>query len=88
MGETPFSLAYETKTIIHVDICMPMLRTTEIDQLQNTIQLGLVQDQSEERWREVQIRIATYQQQIKASHHKKVKSREFRIGDLVLKQVI
>jgi len=49
MGETPFSLAYETKAIIPVDICMPMLCTIEIDQSQNTIQLGLVQDQSEER---------------------------------------
>jgi len=28
------------------------------------------------------------QQQIKASHHKKVKPREFQVGDLVLKRVI
>ena len=30
----------------------------------------------------------TYQQQIPAAHYKKVKSREFQVGDLVLKRVI
>ena len=52
---------------------MHTLRTTEIDQDQNAIQLGLTLDQSEEKRWEAQIRIGTYQQQIKASHHKKVK---------------
>ena len=34
------------------------------------------------------IRLAAYQQQIKAVHHKKVKAREFQVDDLVLKRVI
>ena len=34
------------------------------------------------------IRLAAYQQQIKAAHHKKVKAREFQVDDLVLKRVI
>ena len=42
----------------------------------------------EERRRETEIRIVAYQQQIKAVHHKKVKAREFQVGDLVLKRVI
>ena len=75
-----FSLAYGMEAILPVKICMPTLRTTEIDQSQNAIQLGLAQDQSEERRGEAQICIATYQQQIKASHHKKVEPREFQIG--------
>jgi len=45
MGETPFSLAYGMKAIIPVDICMPTLHTTEIDQSQNVIQLDLAKDQ-------------------------------------------
>jgi len=73
-------LAYRTEAIILVDIHMPTLRTTEIDQDQNIIQLDLVLDQLEEKRREAQIRIAAHQQQIKASHHKKVKPREFQIG--------
>jgi len=48
-GETLFSLAYVTEAIIPVNICMPTLRTGEIDRNQNAIHLRLAQDQSEER---------------------------------------
>ena len=60
-GETPFSLAYRTEAIILVDICMPTLRMTEINQDQNAIQLSLVLDQSKKKRREAQIRIAAHQ---------------------------
>ena len=76
------------EAVIPVDICMPTLHTTEIDQNQNTIQLGLALDQSEDERREVQIHITAYQQQIKASNGKKVKPREFQFSNLVLKRVI
>ena len=80
-------ITYGTEVVIPVDICMPTLCTTKIDLDQNAIQLGLALDQWKEKWWEVQIRIAVYQQQIKASHHKKVPW-EFQVGDLVLKRVI
>jgi len=67
---------------------LPTLRTKEVDWDQNSTLLLLVQDQSKERRRQGTVRIAAYQQQIKAAHHKKVKAREFLIGDLVLKHVI
>ena len=69
-GKTPFLLAYGTKAIIYVDICMPTVRTLEIDQSHNATQLCLKLDQLEEQRREAQIRIISYQQQIKASHHR------------------
>jgi len=84
MRETPFSLAYGMKAIILINICMPTVCTEEINRGQNAIQLHLVQDQSEERQREAQICIAAYQQQIKATHHKKVRVCEFQVDDLVL----
>ena len=87
-SETPFLLAYRTEVIIHVNICMPTLHTGEIDRDQNAIQLHLAQDQSGERRLKAQIRIAAYQQQIKAAHHKKVKTNEFQDMGLVLKRVI
>ena len=43
------------------------------------------QDKYEERQRHATVQIVAYQQQIKVVHHKKVKAREFQIGDLVLK---
>jgi len=88
MGDTSFSLAYKTETIIPVNICMPTLCTRKIDQSQNTIQLCFAQDQLGERRQQAQIRITAYQQEIKVAHHKKVKPHEFRVGDLILKRVI
>jgi len=60
---------------------MPTLCTEGVDWDQNAAQLQLVQDYSEERRRQAMIRIAAYQQQIKAAHHKKVKHWEFQIRD-------
>jgi len=45
-------------------------------------------DHSEEKRQQAQIRIAAFQQQIQATHHKKVKPKEVQIGDLVLRCVI
>ena len=87
-GETPFSLAYGMEVVIPVNICMPTLRIGKIDQVQKFIRLYFAEDQLEERRQKAQIRIASYQQQIKASHHKRVKAHEFQGGDLVLKRVI
>jgi len=76
------------EAIIPVNVYMPTLRTEGINWDQIVAQLRLAQDQSEERQRQAQIRIAAYQQQIKAAHHEKVKTRKFQIGDLVLNRVI
>jgi len=72
-GETPFLLADRTEAIIPVDVCMLTLHTKEVDWDQNAAQLLLAQDKPEERQRHTTIQIAAYQQQIKASHHKKVR---------------
>jgi len=45
MGDTQFSFAYGMEAIIPVDICMPTLQTTGIDQSQNVIKLDLAKDQ-------------------------------------------
>ena len=61
IGEIPFFLAYGTEAIIPVDICMPTLRTEEIEEDQNADQIWLVQDHSKERRRQAMIRITAYQ---------------------------
>ena len=60
MGEISFSLAYETETIIPVEICMPTLLTEEIQWELDAAQLRLAQDRSEERRQQAQIHIAVY----------------------------
>ena len=85
-SETTFSLAYETEAIIPVIISMSTLRVEGVIQDQNNTLFHLMLDHSEER-QQAQIRIAAYQHQIWATHHK-VKYREFQVGDLVLKHMI
>ncbi|GJW98320.1 reverse transcriptase domain-containing protein [Tanacetum coccineum] len=48
-GETPFSLTYGTEAVIPAEIGMPTLRTTEVDQANNTKALGINLDLIEER---------------------------------------
>ena len=67
---------------------MPTLRVEGVVLDQNNTLLHLMLDHSEERHQHAQIRITTYQQQIRAAHPKKVRSREFLVGDLVLTCVI
>ena len=86
--ETPFSLAYETEAIISVNISMPIFRVEGAVPDQNNIQLSLMLDHLEEKRQHAQIYIAAYQQSIQAAHHKKVKPKEFLVGDLVLMRVI
>jgi hypothetical protein len=86
-GETPFSLAYGAEAVIPAEVYMPTLRTEDPDLAQNSALLSLAQDLSEERRELATIRIAAYQQQIRAVHLKKAKLRRFNIGDLVLRHV-
>jgi len=76
------------EAIIPVDINMPMLQVEGVVQDQNDVVLCLMLDHSDERHQQARIRIVIYQQQIWAAHHKKVKPKEFQIGDLVLRRVI
>ena len=87
-GETPFSLVYEIEIIISINISIPTLWVEGVVQDQNDTLLHLMLDHSKKRRQQAQICTATYQQQIRATHHKKVKSREFQIRELVLKRVI
>jgi len=81
------SLAYETKAIIPINISMPTFLVGVVLNQNDTL-LRLMLDHSEEKRQQAQIRIVTYQQQIWAAHHKKVKPKEFLIEDLVLRRVI
>ena len=66
-------VAYGTEDIIPVEIDMLTLQVEKVVPDQNGTLLRLMLDHSEERRQQAQIRIATYQQQIRAAHHKKVK---------------
>ena len=88
MGETPFSLAFGTEAVVPAEVFVPSLRTNfaaSIDQNSTNLRLSL--DLTEEKRQQAQIRIATYQQRVKASFNKRVKPRDFQVGDFVVRQV-
>ena len=61
--------------MIPAEVYMPTLRTEDPDATQNSALLSLVQDLSEERRELANIRIAAYQQQVRAAHLKKARLR-------------
>lgn len=76
------------EAVIPAEVLVPSLRTTApIDTRQNSDQLRVNLDLSEEQWLQAQIRITSYQQRIRASYNRKMKSKDFQVGDFVLRQV-
>ena len=76
------------EAVIPAKVLVLSLRTNfAADFGQNSTQLRLNLDLTEEKRQHAQIRIAAYQQRIKASFNKRVKPREFQVGDFVLRQV-
>nr|GEW80851.1 reverse transcriptase domain-containing protein [Tanacetum cinerariifolium] len=82
-GDTPFSLTYETKAVIPIEICMPTLRTEEVDLVGNNEALEINLDLLEERREEVAIREAKSKVKMEKYYNLKVRNISFKPGDLV-----
>ena len=85
--ESPFSLAFGVEAVIPVELSVPSLRTQTYlaegnEQVQRT-ELDLI----EERREDALMKRAAYQQQVAKFYNARIKSREFRVGDLVLRKV-
>ncbi|GKF22777.1 hypothetical protein Tco_0075099 [Tanacetum coccineum] len=75
-GVTPFSLTYETEAVILVEIDMPILRTMEVDVVQNDEALEINLDLLEE-WREhAAIRDAKSKAKMEKYYNLKVRSND------------
>nr|GFA11494.1 reverse transcriptase domain-containing protein [Tanacetum cinerariifolium] len=82
-GDTPFSLAYETKVVIPIEIGMPTLRTAEVDLVGNNEALEINLDLLEERREEAAIREAKTKAKMEKYYNSKVRNTSFNPGDLV-----
>jgi hypothetical protein len=87
-GETPFSLAYGLEAIIPLEVGLPTIRTEIFQEAQNDEALRLNLDFIEERREAALIRLAAYQRQLAKDYNKRVKPREFTVGDWVLRRVV
>ncbi|XP_077251974.1 uncharacterized protein LOC143891236 [Tasmannia lanceolata] len=85
-GESPFNLSFGTEAVIPVDIGTPSPRVTSFNEQLNSDGLRANLDLLEEIREESRIRVAAYKQRVSNYHDSKIRPREFRTGDLVLKR--
>ena len=82
-GETPFRLAYGSEAAIPIEVGLTSYRVVNHNEGKNDetmrLQLDLVD--------EVKARLARYQNLMAKHYNSKVRPKDFRIGDLVLRKV-
>ncbi|GJW28901.1 reverse transcriptase domain-containing protein [Tanacetum coccineum] len=81
--ETPFSLTYGAEAVIPVEIGMLTLRTAEVDMIKNNEALGINLDLLEERREHAAIQEARSKAKMEKYYNARVRSINFRPGDLV-----
>jgi len=86
-GETPFSMAYGMEAVLPVEVSIPTSRVTRYEEQSNVEQMGLELDLLEERRTDAQLRLASYQARTARYYNKRVKRKQFKVGDLVLRVV-
>uniref|UniRef100_A0A2N9GKA7 Integrase catalytic domain-containing protein n=1 Tax=Fagus sylvatica TaxID=28930 RepID=A0A2N9GKA7_FAGSY len=86
-GETPFRLAYGTEAVIPVEIRLTTWRTGHHDEDNNDSQLRLNLDLLDEVRDQAKARTKVYQQRMARYYDRRVKHKEFKVRDLVLRKV-
>lgn len=82
-GETPFMLAYGIEAMVPVEIRLPSHRRLVPETSEHTTKhLDLL----EEVWEQAAIKVASYQIRTAKHFNNKVKTRRFRVGDLILRR--
>ncbi|GKV46164.1 hypothetical protein SLEP1_g53173 [Rubroshorea leprosula] len=85
-GETPFSLAYGAEAVIPVEVGLPSDRAGRHDDLNNEQLLRENLDFVEEVREMSRIRNVAYQNRVAKFYNKRVRARQFQVGDLVLRK--
>lgn len=86
-GETPFRLTYGMDAVIPVEIGSPSYRVfRDLDSDVNNINTRICLDLLEERREQAAIVSEAQKQRIAGYHNKHVRTRQFKVGDLVLRR--
>ncbi|KAK3012745.1 hypothetical protein RJ639_008093 [Escallonia herrerae] len=83
-GETPFSLCYGTEAMLPVEIGVPTIRALHFSELNNDVGLRANLDLVEEARTQAHVRSVIVKQRVARYYNKKVRSKQFNEGDLVL----
>jgi ribonuclease HI len=86
-GETPFRLTYGTEAVIPVEIGLTTWRTRHHDKDGNDSLLRIDLDLLDEVRDQAEARTRVYQQRMARYYNRRVKHREFKVGDLVLRKI-
>ncbi|XP_077230221.1 uncharacterized protein LOC143863440 [Tasmannia lanceolata] len=84
--ESPFNLFFETEAVIPVDVGVSSPRVINFNEQFNGDGLRANLDLLEKAREESRIRVAPYKQKVSNYHDLKIRPREFRAGDLVLRK--
>ena len=88
MGETPFSLTYGVEAVIPAEVNLCSAQVNGFDPVQNE-QMMVEHLYLLEKYREAAIiRLVEYQQKLARCYNQDVKTREFGVGDLVLRSAV
>ena len=87
MGETLFRLAYESELVILVEVELTSYRVDNHDERRNDEAMCLQLDLVDEVRAAVEQRLAQYQDRMAKHYNSKVRHKEFKVGDLVLRKV-
>ncbi|GKV09734.1 hypothetical protein SLEP1_g21190 [Rubroshorea leprosula] len=85
-GETPFSLAYGAEAVIPVEVGLPSVKSDRQDDQNNGQLLKENLDLVEEVREKARIRNMAHQSRVAKFYNKRVRARQFQVGDLVLRK--
>ena len=86
-GETPFRLAYESRAVIPVEVGLTRYRVEDHDKSKNDEAMRLQLDLVDEVRATTEQRLAWYQNLMAKHYNSRVRHRDFKVGDLVLRKV-
>ncbi|GMH18654.1 hypothetical protein Nepgr_020495 [Nepenthes gracilis] len=85
--ETPFNLFFGAEAVVPVEVGMPSLQIECFDPAANEQRLRESLDLLSEVRDAVRLRTGAYQQRVARYYNKRVKARQLKVGDLVLRSV-
>ncbi|XP_073099132.1 uncharacterized protein [Elaeis guineensis] len=86
MREIPFGLAFEMEVVIPIEIGVPSARIENYDEQTNLEKLHANLDQLEEVRERAHVWMAAYQHKIARYYNFRVRSKIFRVGDLIFRK--
>ncbi|XP_012833163.1 PREDICTED: uncharacterized protein LOC105954039 [Erythranthe guttata] len=85
-GETPFALVHGTEAVITLEVGMPSSRILSFHERRNNDEIRGDLDLIIEKREQAAIKMEASKARMKNAYDRKVKTRQFQVGDMVLKQ--